>query len=79
MIKFISLEETELESGTPAKIVTFDVDGTQVKRKIDYNTPVEKIDQRIQDLAEGLAIEFAENEPPECQTSFKEGQILIAD
>lgn len=81
-IKFISLETKELESGQKARCVTFDVDGEPVVRKIALDTPQELVDARIQDLADGLALEFGKKaekndmEAAELTTSFKSGTVL---
>lgn len=81
-IKFISLETVELPSGQPARVVAFDVDGERVSRKIALDTPQEFVDARIQDLANGLGIEFSKAsekvvmESAELTTSFKSGATL---
>lgn len=82
-IKFLSLETKELESGQLARVVTFDVDGQPVSRKIALDTPQEFVNKRIQDLADGLALEYAkaaekaEVGKVKISTPFKTGTTLV--
>lgn len=83
IIKMLSIETRELDSGQLARVVTFDVDGEQVSRKIALDTPASKVDERILDLAEGLVTEFEQKQKntmenlEELPETFMPGTVLF--
>lgn len=75
-IKFISLDKK-------TRMASFDVDGKTIARQIsdNFDEHGQTIDDQVMALADGLAIEFADQDAPTeiNDTSIAAGTILVSD